>query len=71
LILYGELDDQDNSPVKPSVARLREALADKDPGRWTVKVFTDTGHGFADRAKGGIRKDFLEYLTSWVRDNAR
>jgi pimeloyl-ACP methyl ester carboxylesterase len=71
LILYGELDDQDKAPVKPSVARLREALADKDPGRWTVKVFPDTGHGFGDRAKGGIRKDFLEYLTNWVRDNAR
>jgi pimeloyl-ACP methyl ester carboxylesterase len=68
LILYGELDDREKTPVRASVARLREALAGKHPDRWTVKVFPDTGHGFGDRKTNGIRKDFLDCLARWIKE---
>jgi pimeloyl-ACP methyl ester carboxylesterase len=66
LVLYGERDEQQKSPVRASVARLQEALAGKDHAHWTIKVFADTGHGFGDGKTGGLRKDFLELLARWI-----
>jgi pimeloyl-ACP methyl ester carboxylesterase len=68
LILYGEHDETQKVPVRASVARLREALAGKDPGRWTIKVFPDAGHGLGDPKTNGLRKDFLECLATWIRE---
>jgi pimeloyl-ACP methyl ester carboxylesterase len=70
LILFGELDDSEKSPVRASVARLQEALAGKDPARYTIKVFPDTGHGLVDSKTNRLRKDFLDCLTSWIRSRA-
>jgi pimeloyl-ACP methyl ester carboxylesterase len=67
LIVFGELDDSEKAPVRASVARLREALAGKDPAQCTIKVFPDTGHGLFDKTYR-LRKDFLDCLTSWIRD---
>ena len=66
LILYGEQDETHLVPVRASVARLRDALAPKDPTRWTIKVFPDTGHGLGDPKINGLRKDFLDCLTSFI-----
>jgi uncharacterized protein len=66
LILNGERDDK--VPVRDSVSRLREALAGKDPGRWTIRVFPETGHGLGDPKINGPRKDFLDCLSAWIRE---
>jgi pimeloyl-ACP methyl ester carboxylesterase len=68
LIVYGERDETKKVPVRASVARLREALADKEPTQWTVKVFPDTGHGLGDPKINGLRQDFLDCLTAWIRE---
>jgi pimeloyl-ACP methyl ester carboxylesterase len=68
LVLYGERDETEKTPVRASVARLREALARKDPGLWTIKVFADTGHGFGDPKTNGVRKDFLDCMASWIKE---
>jgi pimeloyl-ACP methyl ester carboxylesterase len=70
LVLYGELDETQKTPVRVSVARLREAFAGKDPRRCTIRVFENTGHGFGDPKTNGLRKDVLDYLASWIREHA-
>jgi pimeloyl-ACP methyl ester carboxylesterase len=70
LVLYGERDETDKTPVRASVARLREALAGKDGDRWTIKVFADTGHGFGDPKTNGLRKDFLDCLVGWIKERS-
>jgi pimeloyl-ACP methyl ester carboxylesterase len=68
LIIFGELDDTEKSPVRASVARLREALAGKNPARWTIKVFPETGHALWDPKANKLRKDYLDLLTNWIRE---
>jgi hypothetical protein len=53
------------------VRRLREAFQGKDPGRWTIRVFENTGHGFGDPKTKRIRKDFLDFVAGWVKEHAR
>jgi pimeloyl-ACP methyl ester carboxylesterase len=70
LIVYGELDETQKTPVRESVRRLREAFQGKDPGRWTIRVFESTGHGFGDAKTKQIRKDFLDFVAGWVKEHA-
>jgi len=68
LIVYGEKDENHLVPVRASVARLREAMAGKDPNHWALKVFPDTDHGLGDPKTNGLRKDFVDCLTSWIHE---
>jgi pimeloyl-ACP methyl ester carboxylesterase len=67
LFVNGERDDK--APTRASVARLNEALAGKDPANWTIKVFPESGHGLGDPKINGLRKDFLDLLSGWIREH--
>lgn len=66
LVIYGELDEQDNVPVAESVRRL-SAVTGKDI---TVRVFEDTGHALFDQSNSDrrLRADAVSLLISWIHD---
>ena len=67
LFVNGERDDK--APTRASVTRLNEALAGKDPARWTITVFSESGHGLGDPKMNGLRKDFLDLLSNWIHEH--
>ncbi|MGD8427706.1 MAG: alpha/beta fold hydrolase [Balneolaceae bacterium] len=68
LIVYGAKDS--NAPVEPSLQNLRE-IQQTDKGRnITVKVYKNSGHAMGDPETGWIRKEYLQFVTNWIK-NAR
>ena len=67
LIIYGARDEEDNVPVKRSVARLAQAQKAKADARQTVRVFAESGHAMGDPKTGWIREEFLRLLVTWTK----
>jgi pimeloyl-ACP methyl ester carboxylesterase len=70
LIMYGELDEQDNVPVAESVRRLEAIKEGRD---LTVRVFEGTGHALFDQAAADhpLRADAVKLLIDWIRQRTR
>ncbi|MGI9044668.1 MAG: alpha/beta hydrolase family protein [Gemmatimonadaceae bacterium] len=66
LVIYGELDEQDNVPVAESVRRLK-AVTGKD---LTVRVVEGTGHALRDQNASDrqLRADAVSLLASWIHE---
>lgn len=70
-IAYGELDENDNVPVKASVKRLQSEL---DGERLTVRVYPNTGHSLMDEAlmsegQSKLVDQLLSDLDTWIEQN--
>lgn len=64
LILFGELDEQENIPVEASLARSRHLRADPD---FTVEVYAGSGHGLFSPGTTTLRPDMLDRVAEWIR----
>lgn len=65
---YGELDEDDNVPVRRSVLRIQEEL---DTAHVTIRVYPGSGHALYDpamleRGEAEIRSDFGAELADWI-----
>lgn len=73
LVVYGELDEEDNVPVARSVRLLQAAFAASGLDDWTIRVLPNTGHALNDpkAATFQLLDEFGELLTTWVHDHTR
>jgi pimeloyl-ACP methyl ester carboxylesterase len=65
---FGELDEDDNVPVRRSVLRIQEGL---DGAAVTVRVYPESGHALYDptlleQGEAEIRDDFGAHLADWI-----
>lgn len=68
-VAYGELDEQDNVPVKESVRRLEHAFGAAGKRNYRIAVIPGTGHALTDPQRQGLMPAFVEALTSWLQEN--
>lgn len=71
LVVYGDLDEQDNVPVAESVRRLRRALAPERNPANVIRVFSGIGHTLVDPATRWISSEFLDFLSGWIIATSR
>lgn len=61
--------DQDvNVPVKRSLNRIDELLKDNPNLPIEIKIFEGSSHALFNKETNWIRKDYLDYLNSWISD---
>ena len=71
LVVYGEDDENDNVPVKESVARLKEAVQRSGHDDFTVVIYPGSGHGIRTPGTRQIRPDFLDLLVGWIKERSK
>jgi dipeptidyl aminopeptidase/acylaminoacyl peptidase len=64
LFVFGEEDQ--NVPVQDCLKRLETITSKKDRKDFSVKVFSDSGHGLLEAGSQRIRTDLLQLLTEWI-----
>ena len=67
LFIYGEKDEDDNTPVKESVSNLEILRAEKTK-TLDIKVYKESGHALGDPATGWIRQEYLDNLVAWIKN---
>lgn len=66
LKIFGDQDE--NVPVKRSMERLDDLLTQLPDLPIEVKIFEGSGHGLFDEETRWTRKDYLEYLDTWITE---
>ena len=65
LVLYGELDEQDNVPVQESVRRLEFAFRSVGKRNYQIVVIPGVGHSLRDPRSRALAPAFLEAISRW------
>lgn len=65
LIVFGGKDT--NAPVESSLKNLREIQQSPDGKNITIKVYENSGHAMGDPETGWIRKEYLQFVTNWIK----
>lgn len=70
LLVYGALDEKDNTPVGASLRRLGD-LIEADPGiDLEIRVYPGLGHTLADTRTKWISRRVLDDLAGWIKERA-
>lgn len=66
LVIYGEKDEQDNTPVWRSCYILESVFQSQNHKDYIIKVFENTGHALYETDKTVVRKDILDFFSGWI-----
>jgi pimeloyl-ACP methyl ester carboxylesterase len=66
LIIYGENDESDNTPVFQSTYLLEKIFQHNNNAKYTIKIFPETGHALYMKDRATIRTDVFEQISSWI-----
>ena len=66
LVVYGDLDEQDNVPVRRSLARLERLRARPGAPRVEVDVMSGMGHTLVDPARDWVSRTVLRRVADWM-----
>ena len=70
-VAYGQEDEKDNVPVKESVTRLEKMIQRAKKKDFIIKVYPGSGHAIDDPATKWVSKDFLDFLSRWIIQEAK
>jgi uncharacterized protein len=71
LIVYGEDDEEDNTPVRESVRRLEHTFGVVQKTDHQIVVVPGVGHGIRDPQSRRLAPRFVEALGSWLGEHVK
>ncbi|MEX0662264.1 MAG: alpha/beta fold hydrolase [Balneolaceae bacterium] len=67
-VAYGSKDQNDNMPVYESAYRLQKGFKSIGKANYVINIY-ETGHAMYEDDKAEIRKEFIEDLLNWLKNN--
>lgn len=67
-VAYGSKDQIDNMPVYESVYRLQKGFKSVGKANYMINIY-EAGHAMYEDDKAEIRKEFIDDLLNWLKEN--